>query len=208
MNKLAVAISLALISTLLFSLCINPVNSSTQNQLSPSAENPYALFLIENGTVYKNHIVQLTLFIRNPSSFYLKNVSLYILFPLETSLISNSTSTETNITTDIVEEGKNVTIFIPLIEKNSTYTLIFQVKFVKTGTFEIVTSNIKAVKNKGEYKEDLELELNNLVITVVEPPSVLYPPEGTKDFTYVILLFLVVIPISVLSFGHKIAWKE
>lgn len=208
MNKLAVALSLVLISTMLFSFYIDSVNSSTSNQLSMSAEKPHALFLVENGTVYENHVVRLTLVIRNPSSFYLENASLYILFPLETSLLSNSTSTNTNITTDIVEAGKNVSIFIPLIEKNSTYTFIFQVKFTKTGTFKIVTSTIKAVKTKGEYRENIELDVNNLVITVVKPPPIRYPPEGTRDFTYVILLFLVLIPLFVLSLGHRIAWKE
>ncbi|MGQ4891082.1 MAG: hypothetical protein ACP6IP_01200 [Candidatus Njordarchaeia archaeon] len=205
---MATILMLTLIVLALSSPLANAVNSMTIPKAAQNSESPFALFLIQNGTIYVDQSAELNLVIRNPSSYYLKNVSLYILFPLEASLLANASSAETNITTDIVEEGKNVSIMIPVIEKNSTYTLNFELKFSKTGTFEIVTSAIKAVKTKGEYREEITLELNNLVVTVAKKTSVPYPPEGTKDLTLIIILFLVIIPILVLKMGNKIAWKE
>ncbi len=184
---------------------LTDVNGVTYTKAGNDA--PYAIFLVKNGSVYTDENVNLSLVIRNPTNYILANTSLYIIFPLDTIFVKNISSHDTNISQELIEEGYNVSLFIPIIGKNSSYSMVFEIKYQKVGTYNILTSDVSSVKVKGEYREEINLNLNDLTLTVTKKEKVNYPPEGTEDWTLIILLITLITPLTILFISHKIAWK-
>jgi len=169
-------------------------------------QEPSGYVLVKDGNITKQDVAQLYIVVKNPTTFNLINLSFYILLPLEAEIVSNITTIETYLTVTPIEEGKNLSISVPIIPKNTTYILTLYLKFSKTGVYYIDASDISCIKKKGELQENISIKMNNVIISVQEKSKNYYPQEGTTDITFGILI-MTILPIIILAISNKIAWK-
>jgi len=182
-------------------------NSALESQ---AYTTPYAVMFTGNGTVQVDEALNVTIMIYNPTIYNFVNTTFYLEFPVKANFLGNYTNYSTEFSYDYTaEDTVNVTVKIPLIPLNSTYVLNIMVRFREPGTYSIKASDIETVKKKGEYESKIRILLNHeIVVSVVEAKESPYPPEGTKDATWIILLLTVVAPLVLITFAHKIAWKS
>jgi len=199
-----------LVILLLTSLLLSNVSAAKQSTTyKTNISNPYALILINNGTIEVGETFNLTFEVNNPIDYKLVNVTFWLEIPLELEILSNETTAPTEFQVELTEVNTvNVSCKVNTIEKNSTFVMIFKLKGSKLGRYVIKLSSVKAVKVKGEYKKEITLtEGQELHLQVVKKEVSKYPKEGVKDPSLYILVFSVFLPMIILFFSRKIAWR-
>jgi len=194
---------------LMFSIISATYNSIQVTSVNQNAE-PYALILVDNGTIEVGNRFNLTMILNNPTNYRLENITFWLDIPIELEIISNvsSASTQFNISFIELENAYNISCFVRSIEKNSIYTLSIMLKGSKIGKYSIKLSNVKATKVKGEYSKEITITSSQeLQLQIVKKTVPKYPPEGEVDSSLYILIFTIILPIAIMIVSRKIAWR-
>ena len=194
----------------LVALIAVPVLSTTVGNLHHlDGYESYAVMFLDRGKTFPKEPVTLTLVISNPTIYNLVNSSLYFEFPLKTVFVRNASNFDTELGVELTgEDTYNVSVKIPIIPKNSTYMLNITFSLPEKGYYVIKATDIDAYKKKGELVEKVVILMNKEVyLTVEDKKESPIPPEGTTDATWIIAIITVLVPLVVMSFGHKFAWR-
>jgi len=207
-SKLIIFLFLVLLPMTALALMINGIGSQMHVGALKYDSDIIAMRVVNSTKIHIRDPVNISTIINNPTTWVLKNISFSYVIPLDTEIIlvlNNSPLVLTKIEEN--EEGYKIQVNISRIDQNSIFVHWIIVKFKKEGNYNIGSSDIYFVKQKGELIERGTITCPSISFYVYKYERPV-PKEGEVDFSALIMLVTVIIPISILASAHKIAAKR